>query len=321
MASLSLEERSMQQEIFVRSGRLRRVFSAEVPGTSSIVVDGQDDGYASAPLSVVLESSRWRHDIESWRYLKDASPADDWRGVGIDDKGWATCPHPWLRVIDAVDEDSTWWFRTSVQVPRLAGGEDLSVILGVLDDESWREVHLFINGVQLQPETAMSLPSVPRYRLPVGTDAHRAVSLGGWNVLAVRCRGIDRRAAARRPCWPELGIYRQWLSEQAIVAGPASTVVSDFDWDVVCHDPDGEIVLVGVSGSTGLEATVTHRPASAEAALQTAVSVRNTSAEALTVLDILTETLTAANGTVTGGGRGFPALIDDTLFVGIERLP
>ncbi|HET6507991.1 MAG TPA: hypothetical protein VFG42_14465 [Baekduia sp.] len=301
-----------------------RVLSLE-PGAAAatLAVEGLGAGLSGASeVALVLDRSRWRHDVDAWRY---ASTDEDCSGPAFDDAAWRRAPH--LHVVHDAEHAGAVWLRHRFALPAELDGEELTFLLGGRDDEDWRSYTVYLNGSELHARDAAQADAqgrwrdAPRFTLTSEDPNYGAARFGGDNVLAVRVADLRRPLTAGQRVESEHYLFQGLLLDQVIAVGDPRVVVDDFTVERVRESEAGGHdlrALLRSGNAPGLDVSLRWWADAETGVLRKQATVANAGAEPVTLLEVRVEAL-ACDGALTRGGRGVPVLRPDGLFAAIEH--
>ncbi len=267
-------------------------------------------------LVLEFDSSRWRHDVPTWRWHDGEDPDLVETAVteAFDDSGWRVVPH--LHPVLTVTHDRPSWFRAQVPIPDWARGETVFIVLGGYDHEDWMTYQAFLGGVSLGAWTGSGTIRQPHVvAIEPGHAAYDGIRFGTDTLLVVRTEGLDRREPAMRAGEEAHYFSVGWLLDQYVAVGTPTMTVDDFAPSATTETLDGWQIEVASLARPEIKATLQYTHESD--LMRKRVVVHNDGPDTVRLLDAVLEEWTG-DFRPTGGGRGQPLLLPSA-FVGIEH--
>jgi hypothetical protein len=284
--------------------------------TVSLGHEGLVEVAGSSELALTLDASRWRHDIEAWRFCRDTDSCakpEEWHEPGFDDSSWLTSTH--LLPLYHGSYSGSACFRTRVTLPAEHAGEVVTFVLGGFDAEDWRRYRVWLNGHVLDEwETPAGWHDPRAIRLHSGSDAYGAIAFGGDNVLVVEVHDLQRPLDEQLPGEDEHFFFQSWLIDQFVVVGDPYETVDDFAVVRVEEQAVDRLRVELQSRRFPIGATIDYEAADV---LRKTVTLVNNADTPLRLLDVAMEDLELRDEELTRGGNGVPVL-GRRVFAGLE---
>ncbi len=210
----------------------------------------------------MLDSARWRHDLESWRH-RTSGPEGESEGFASedhDDADWPVVPH--LHADYHPSYRGYAWFRGQCRAARRASaGEVVTIGLGGMDDEDWLAYRVFLNGTEIEAwESPEGWREAHRIRLEPDDPRYRLVRFGEPNLLAVEARDLKRPTDGVSDDEAEHLFYHGWLLDQFVATGEPFAELAEHEVLEVREGGDGALdVDLRMRGDAGIEATIAYR--------------------------------------------------------------
>lgn len=300
-----------------RCGRVLQIDEGRL-STTAIGVDGESLVVTrSEEVALIMDASRWRHDIDGWRFIRGEGETQDakWHSPDCDDRNWMVVTH--LHPLYHTSFPGRACFRHRFALPEEFAGEDVTFVIGGFDIEDWLSYRLSVNGEFAEewvPRRGWHEPN--QLRLERHDDRYSALRFGADNLLVVEVAGLERPRDRIVPGEDEHHLFQSWLLDQFVVVGTPYETVRDFAVLGV-EDKRRESVRVMLESDThpGLKVDLEYDVS--DVVLRKRVTVRNGTANLLPLLDVFAEDLEISGESLSRGGNGQP-VIGNRVFAGLE---
>lgn len=288
-------------------------------------------------FSLTFSGAQRRVEIPWWKfaYGPDAQsvPAGDEQGLrlgyqlpGFSDRDWGYAENLLLRGLRDVPRaragihyDGYGWFRSALELPAGARGQEIVFVLGGYDFLDWQEYWVYVNGSEIGHRN-----SAGRWRTPGQFIISPADPAYGWlrfgstekNLLAVRTRGYDKHFGGYSEDVIRHYVFEPVLADQFVTTGqpylrPADFSVTAFDQVAPLH-----AVLFLSSPSLGVRVAAHYQLDGPTR--RKWLEVENSGKEDLLLLDAQLDACNVG-APVSEGGQGEPVFIGDEAFAALEH--
>jgi hypothetical protein len=300
------------------AARLLEIGAAGIRTVAIEVTDGRHVATGGDELALVLDTARWRRDIESWRHrTSDADGTlEGFHHHDIDDASWVEVPH--LHPDYHPSFRGHAWFRTRVEIPEEFRGEPITLGLGGMDDEDWLAYRVFLNAIEIDAwETGKGWREAHQIRIDPNDPRYNLMRFDRANLIVVEARDLDRPTDGVSEDEAEHLFYHGWLLDQYVAVGEPFARLAAHEVTDVREAGDGSLeVDVTMLGQGGLAATIAYTAVGE--LLRKQVTIRNDGNEVARVLDVVIDDLRHDDAETSRGGRGQPVFSAD-LFLGVEH--
>ena len=214
------------------------------------------------------------------------------------------------------------WYRSTFKLPTEAKGKLIEFGLGGGDNYDWLHYWVYLNGTCIgQASPQGEWHEAPKYILKPEDVAYQALRFGEENVLAVQTRGLNRRRPEMSLPDAERYIMASYLVDQYVSVGPTYREVSEFPLKAhrVENDADQAIIELDlVNEAEGLALTIRWWVLADEGVIYKHIDVYNAGKAEHVLLEIDLQKL-RCDRIVSVGGMGFPCMIGEEVFCGIQH--
>ena len=288
-------------------------------------------------FALTFSAAQRRVEIPWWKFVygPDAQPVlpADEQGLrlgfhlpGSSDADWGLSENLLLRGLRGISKprggityDGYGWFRSTLELPAGALGQEVVLVLGGYDFLDWQEYWIYVNGVEIGHRTSAGRWRTPgHFAFPPANPAYGWLRFGPGekNMLAVRTRAYDKHFGGYSDDVIRHSVFEPVLADQFVTVGQPYLRVAD--WSVASFEqsaPDSAVFSL-VSSSLNCRADVHYQLDGPTR--RKWIELENSGGKELLLLDAqLDDYRTGA--AVSEGGQGEPVFIADEAFAALEH--
>jgi hypothetical protein len=213
------------------------------------------------------------------------------------------------------------WFRQHFTLPQSSRKEEIFLVLGGYDQEDWNRYWVYLNGNLVGTQTSFARWRQPgMFVLQPGSEGYRTLNFGEGapNTLAICVRDYDRAFGGYPRDVIDRALFNSNMVDQFIAVGPPYRTVSDFEVT--------QVQRYGESESPGVVFSLCDEKEQIEVKAHYELSgftrrkwleINNAGGSPRLLLDVHLDEFDLKTR-VSEGGYGFPVLVDEEAFCGIE---